>query len=157
MTISPAQVITATSRFLTWASSCPSTASTSLSLSRVRSPRVTATTAFFGLRPVAKALGTWVSMIAIFFGLGMSYIWARRSIVECSRGSSCADTSLAPVDMRTSLSDMKYWMSTPIRANPSIRIGERPAHNSSPMNATQTPASINIVKNIRRVRPVSLP
>ena len=110
MTMSPAHVMTATSRFLTWASSCPRTASTSRSLRRESRPLRYGYHGVLGLRPVAKALGTWVSMIAIFLGLGISYIWARRSMVAWSQGSSWTDTSRAPVDMRTSLSDMKYWM-----------------------------------------------
>ena len=44
-----------------------------------------------------------------------------------------------------------------MRANPRIRIGEMPAQKSRPMKATQTPASMNMVKNMRMVRPVSLP
>src|ERR1039458_9992317 len=45
------------SRFRTWPSSWASTPSSSSSLSSPRMPWVTATDAWFGLRPVAKALG----------------------------------------------------------------------------------------------------
>ena len=105
MTIRPAHVITMTSRCFIWLSSWPSTASSSGRESRDISPLVTATTELFGLRPVANALGTWVSMTAIFFGLGMSAIAASRSTMPCSSGSSCAVTTLAPVVISTSRSE----------------------------------------------------
>ena len=54
-----------TSRFAMCESSCASTPSISAGSSRFQRPVVTATAACFGERPVAKAFGTGVSMIAI--------------------------------------------------------------------------------------------
>ena len=57
-------VITATSRFAMWVSSCASTPSISWGSSRFMRPCVTATTACFWFRPVANAFGTSVGMTA---------------------------------------------------------------------------------------------
>ena len=78
-------VMTATSRWATCESSCESTASTSGSSSRRSSPQVTQTTAFLGLRPVAKALGMSVVAMATC-GLGMSASAQRRSTTPWSCG-----------------------------------------------------------------------
>ena len=52
---------------------------------------MTATAACFGLRPVANAFGTGVSMIATR-GFGRSAIAQSRSIIACSSGASlCVD------------------------------------------------------------------
>ena len=51
------------SRLLTWASSWASTPSSSSTVRISRIPVVTATAAFFGERPVAKALGWGESMM----------------------------------------------------------------------------------------------
>src|SRR6266511_3207146 len=85
-------VITATSRWATWDSSCDSTASISGSSSRRMSPLVTHSTAAFWLRPVANALGMSESAIATF-GLGMSASAQRRSTMPCNTGAPCGDTS----------------------------------------------------------------
>ena len=58
-------VMMATSRLPMWDSSWASTPSTSGLLSLYQSPSVTATTEFFGLRPVANAFGTSVGTTAI--------------------------------------------------------------------------------------------
>ena len=57
-------VITITSRFWTWVSSWPSTASSSASSSRSRIPVVAQTVAVLGERPTANALGIDVWAIA---------------------------------------------------------------------------------------------
>ena len=103
-----ATVITSTSRFPMCESSCPSTPSTSWGSSRCQRPRVTATAACFGLRPVAKAFGTSVSMSAIR-GFGRSAIAQSRSTMSCSCGAWSRSTILAPAAARASLSEVKYW------------------------------------------------
>src|SRR3954447_6857513 len=84
-------VITATSRWATWESSCDSTPSSSSWSSRRMMPVVTQTTAFCGLRPVAKAFGRSTSAIATR-GFGMSASAQSRSIVPCSSGASSGVT-----------------------------------------------------------------
>ncbi|MNN92065.1 hypothetical protein D3C81_2102790 [compost metagenome] len=57
------------SRFFTWASSCAITPRTSSRVSMSSRPRVAATAAFSGLRPVAKALG-WSLGMMVMVGRG---------------------------------------------------------------------------------------
>ena len=76
-----------TSRLAMCESSWASTPSISFGSSRSQRPVVTQTTACFGERPVAKAFGTGVSMIAIL-GFGRSAIAQRRSTMSCSAGAS---------------------------------------------------------------------
>ena len=101
-------VMTATSRWATWDSSCESTASISGSSRRRRSPEVAQTTAFLGLRPVAKALGMSVWAMATR-GLGMSASAQRRSITPCSSGACSGVTSLACMEYMAILSLNQYW------------------------------------------------
>ena len=68
---------------------------------------MTATAACFWLRPVAKALGTSLSMIATR-GLRRSAIAQRRSIMSCSSGAWSRSTTFAPAAFRASLSEVKY-------------------------------------------------
>ena len=96
-------------------------------------------------------------MTAIFFGFGMSAIATNRSIMPCSRGSSSAVTSLAPVVASTSLSDMKYWKKAIAIAIISTISQGIPANISSPRNSTYTTASIIIVKPMRKVSSKSRP
>ena len=67
-------------------------------------PVVAHTVALFCERPRAKALGMLVCATAIF-GLGRSAWMQRRSIIACSSGASCGETSRAPIACRASLSD----------------------------------------------------
>ena len=69
---------------------------------------MTATAACFGLRPVANAFGTSVSMIATC-GFGRSAIAHRRSTISCSSGASSRSTTFAPEAASASLSEVKYW------------------------------------------------
>ncbi len=101
-------VITITSRWATWESSCDSTPSSSSRSSRRRMPVVTQTTECWGLRPVAKAFGTSMSAIATR-GLGMSAIAHSRSIIPCSSGASVGDTSRARIALIASLSEKYHW------------------------------------------------
>ena len=103
-----ASVMINTSRFATCESSCASTASTSCGSSLRHSPSVTATAACFGLRPVAKAFGTSLGMIAMR-GFGRPAIAQRRSTIACSSGASCGETIFAPDAASASLSDVQYW------------------------------------------------
>ena len=63
-------VITRVSRFFTWASSCAITPRISSRVSMSSRPVVAQTAAFSGLRPVAKALGWSLGMMAMV-GTGM--------------------------------------------------------------------------------------
>src|SRR3954464_2960688 len=61
-----ATTMSCTSPFLIWVSSCPSTASISLSFSALRRPVVTVIEYCLGLRPVANAFSAGLSMIFSF-------------------------------------------------------------------------------------------
>ncbi len=65
---------------------------------------VTATTAFFGLRPVANAFGTGDTIIPTF-GLGRPALAARLSTIRCNSGYSSSPTILVLVLQSTSLSE----------------------------------------------------
>ena len=97
-------VITATSRWATWESSWESTASTSGSFNRRRSPVVTQTTACFWSRPVAKAFGmsVWASATR---GFGRFAIATSRSMTAWSWGCCWAVTILPPIEYRAILSE----------------------------------------------------
>ena len=71
-------------------------------------PFVTATTACFGLRPVANAFGTSVGMMATR-GFGRSAIAQSRSTMSCSSGACSRSTTFAPEAASAILSDVKYW------------------------------------------------
>ena len=100
-----ATVMISTSRFAMCDSSWASTPSISFGSRRSQSPVVTHTAACFGERPVAKAFGTGVSMIATF-GFGRSAIAHSRSTMSCSAGASSRETTFAPAAARASLSDV---------------------------------------------------
>ena len=119
-----ATVITSTSRLTMCESSCASTPSISFGSSRFQSPVVTATAACFWLRPVAKAFGTSLSMIATR-GFCRSASAHSRSIMSCSSGASSRSTIFAPAALSASLSEVKYWKN----ANPPTitSISTRPA------------------------------
>ena len=87
-----ATVITSTSRCATWESSWASTPSSSSGVSLPMIPVVTQTTARFGERPVANALGMSISEIPTR-GLGISARAHSRSIMPCSSGISSGLTS----------------------------------------------------------------
>jgi hypothetical protein len=88
------------SRFLMWASSWAITPASSSLSSVSMIPRVTATTAFSGLRPVANALG-WSFGTMQTFGIGRSARWRRRSTMSTSSGASARLTSSPPYIRRT--------------------------------------------------------
>src|SRR5919206_251431 len=96
-----ATVMIRTSRFATCESSWARTPSISFGSSRRQRPVVTATTACFGLRPVAKAFGTSVSTTATR-GFGRSDMAHSRSTMSCSSGASCRSTIFAPEAATTS-------------------------------------------------------
>ena len=110
-----AMVMTATSRWATWDSSCESTASTSGSSRRRSSPDVTQTTDDLGLRPVAKALGMSVVAMATL-GLGMSASAQSRSTTPCSSGACSGVTSLACMAYMAILALNQYWQKIRTRA-----------------------------------------
>ena len=95
-----------TSRFLTWASSCAMTPSSSAGESRFMIPVVAQTVALFCDLPIANAFGIAVWATAIF-GFGRSAWMQRRSIIACSSGASCGVTSRAPIACSASLSEVK--------------------------------------------------
>ena len=70
-------------------------------------PVVTATTAWLGLRPVAKAFGDSFCTTKTL-GMGISLRRATSATMRCSSGSSSRVTSLAPAMLRASLSEKKY-------------------------------------------------
>ena len=119
-------VITATSRLATCVSSCASTPSISCGSRRFHRPCVTATTAFFWLRPVANAFGTSVGITATR-GFGRSAIAASRSTIACNSGASSGPTTFAPEALSAILSDVKNWknasapMITTTRKMPMLR------------------------------------
>ena len=69
-------------------------------------PVVAQTVADFCERPRAKALGMFVCATATF-GLGRSAWMHSRSIIACSSGASCGETSRAPIACSASLSEVK--------------------------------------------------
>jgi hypothetical protein len=74
-------VIVSVSRFLICASSWATTPATSSRLMLSRSPRVTATAALSGLRPVANALG-WSDSMMYSFGIGRPAFRDRSSVMR---------------------------------------------------------------------------
>ena len=131
-----ATVMISTSRFAMCESSWASTASTSCGSSRRQSPVVTATAACFGLRPVAKALGTSVSTIAIF-GLGRSASAQSRSTMSCNSGAWSRSTTFAPAAASASLSEVKYWKKAIAAMITSIPTQPTPVNwNSTTANST---------------------
>ena len=101
-------VITRTSRWATCESSCASTASSSSASSLPRIPVVTQTTARFGERPVAKALGMSTSEMPTR-GFGMSASAQSRSIMPCSSGASSGVTWRARMARMATLSEAHHW------------------------------------------------
>ncbi len=101
-------VITSTSRCATWESSWARTPSSSSASSLPRMPVVTQTTARFGERPVAKALGMSTSEMPTR-GLGMSASAQSRSIMPCSSGASSGVTSRARMARIATLSEDHHW------------------------------------------------
>ena len=65
----------------------------------------------------------------------MSAIAARRSTMPCSLGSSSGPTTLAPVVMRTSLSEPKYWKAARMTPITTMNIGWMPAQKRRPAKA----------------------
>ena len=61
------------------------------------------TTAWFGLRPVAKALG-WRAGEMATTGIGRSARWARPATIRYSSGACCSVTIWAAAAFRASLS-----------------------------------------------------
>ncbi len=151
----PAIVITATSRWATWDSSWARTPSSSSGSRRRSRPVVTQTTAFCGLRPVAKALGMSLSATATR-GLGMSASAQSRSIVPCSWGNSSGDTWWAPIARWVILSLNQNWATN---SPPEIRTisGHAPRSSaiSRPVKPTYSSPITNIVTTMRPVRPRS--
>ena len=96
-------------------------------------------------------------MTATFLGFGMSAIAASRSTMACRPGSCSGVTVLAPVVASTIRSEPKYWNRTIKSATMNMKTGSIPARNSSPMKATYTSASRNIVNDMRKVSSRSLP
>src|SRR5829696_6864110 len=149
-----AMVITATSRWATWDSSCDSTASSSGAESRRRIPLVTHTTACFWLRPVAKALGRSESATATF-GLGMSARAHSRSIIWCSSGACSGDTSRPRIAVRAIRSAKKYWTNRNPPAISRTRIRGIFRATSTATKTTYSRPSRNMVPSMRLVRPAS--
>src|SRR5215211_6925945 len=149
-----AMVITATSRWATWDSSCDSTASSSGGDSRRWIPVVTQSTACFWFRPVAKALGMSVSAMATL-GLGMSARAQSRSTIWCSSGACSGDTSWPRIAARARRSEKKYWKN---RKPPAMTTMSTQLFRIAMRTATKTTysrPSRNMVPSMRLVRPAS--
>src|SRR4029453_17724490 len=149
-----AMVITATSRWATWDSSCDSTASSSGGDSRRWIPGVPQTTGGCLLRPVAKALGRSVSAMATL-GLGMSARAQSRSITWCSSGACSGDTSCPRIAARAIRSEKKNWKNRnpPAITTMSTQLFSRTMR--TPTKTTYSRPSRNIVPSMRLVRPAS--
>ncbi len=147
-----AMVITATSRWATWDSSWARTASSSDSSSRRISPVVAQTTALFGLRPVAKALGTSVSATATR-GFFMSARAQRRSMTPCNWGACSGVTTWPPMPNRAILSENQYWTKSRAAASTRTTAYEMPTAIRSPTTAPYSTTSKRPVVNIRMVSP----
>ena len=103
-----ATVMISTSRFAMCESSWARTPSTSFGSSRSHRPVVTHTAACLGERPVAKAFGTGVSIIATF-GFGRSAMAQQALDHVVQRRCLLAADDLAPGAASASLSEVKYW------------------------------------------------
>ena len=118
---------------------------------------VTHTAERSGERPVAKALGMWLSAIATR-GLGMSAIAQSRSIMPCSSGACSGVTTRAPIARSATVSERHHWKkATPMPASP-IRMARPPptAYIRPTTRATNSPPRMNITAVIRTVSPESL-
>ena len=91
------------SLFLICPISCEITPLNSSSFNKSNISVVTATTAWFWFRPVAKALGSldWITAILGFF---IPALFAKSVIILCKFGASCSETILALYDLRAILS-----------------------------------------------------
>ena len=147
-------VMTATSRWATWESSCASTASSSALSSRSIRPVVTHTTAFFGLRPVANAFGIRESAIATR-GFGMSARAQSRSITPCRSGASSGSTTCAPMAASAILSEKNHWATRKPAAMITTQAQLSPAVMSPAIAATYSRPSRNMTRTMRVVRPRS--
>ena len=127
-------VMIITSRFLTCASSCAMTPSSSAGESSFMIPVVAQTVALFCDLPIAKALGISVWATATF-GLGRSAWMQRRSIIACSSGASCGVTSRAPIACSASLSDVKNCRASSPPATMRIVTPPAPAAMSTPTSS----------------------
>ena len=103
-----AMVSVSTSLFLICEISWAMTASSSRGVRRRMIESVTATTACFGLLPVANALGTGVCMMATR-GFGIPAPVAHRSTILWSSGYSSGSITRALVLQSTRRSEKKYW------------------------------------------------
>src|SRR5215218_7802491 len=149
-----AMVITATSRWATWDSSCDSTASSSGGDSRRWTPVVTQSTACFWFRPVAKALGMSLSAMATL-GLGMSARAQSRSTIWCSSGACSGDTSWPRIAARARRSEKKYWKNRNPPAMTTTMIQLFSSAMSTATKTTYSRPSRNMVPSMRLVRPAS--
>src|SRR6478735_8627730 len=150
-----ATVITRTSRWATWESSCASTPSSSSPVRRLRMPVVTTTAEWPGERPVANAFGNSVSAIPTR-GLGMSASTHSRSIIACSSGASSGVTSRARIAFIATESELYHWNHTtprPMSAMKNAYCGR--IAMSTAMTPTKIAPSRKITVVIRAVSPAS--
>ena len=94
------------SLFLTWVSSCARTPVSSSSFRRRTAPRVTATDACAGFRPVAKAFGESFGMI-YSFGMGIAVRAQRNSTMRYVSGACSLVTGWARYILNAILSEKK--------------------------------------------------
>ena len=130
------------SRWRTCIISWASTPSTSLRGRVCHNPSVTHTTAWWGLRPVAKALG-WGSGEIATVGIGRFARWASPATIWYSSGASAAVTTRARAARRASLSLFQY-------ENPTM-----PRPKSRPISSPVDPPSNPPTRTARPPRPAS--
>jgi len=103
-----ASVMISTSRLMTCVSSCASTPSSSAGDRSSMIPVVAHTVAVLGERPIANAFGIALC-ITPTRGLGRSAWMQSRSIIACSSGASCGETSRTPMARSAILSEKNTW------------------------------------------------
>src|SRR6266446_8405959 len=129
----------------------PSSSSSFMSWS---SPSVTATDAWQGLRPVAKALGA-ASGTTYSFGTGRFAFAARRSMTSYSLGACSRLTSCAPLDHSAILSEKKYAKALPIRAMINAMVMPLRPPKYAPMVTSTSVSAVN--RNVVRRTLIGFP
>ena len=132
------------SRLPTWLISWARTPRSSSQERASRMPAVTATAAWSGLRPVAKALG-WRSGVTYSFGIGRSASAVSSRTMRYSSGISASVTGCARAALMAMVSENQYEPPTTTRprTRPMIR---PPWPQNEPMNRKRPPRAASRVK-----------
>ena len=97
-------------------------------------PVVAQTVACLGERPRANAFGMFVWAMATL-GFGMSAWMQSRSIIACSSGASCGETSRAPIARSPSASEEKYCSAKSAATPTTTRAMFSPEYTRAPISA----------------------